>query len=54
VIQDSTKNTLFSLSNKANALRECLQEIRLLIKEGYDKGILDMKNCRCAPQIAFA
>jgi hypothetical protein len=39
VVQDSTKNLLHSFRSQANALRGCSENIRLLIREGYDKGI---------------
>jgi hypothetical protein len=39
VVQDSTKNLLYSFRDKANALHDCSEDIRLLIREGYDKKI---------------
>jgi hypothetical protein len=37
VVQDSTKNLLFSFRDKASALRDCSEDVRLLIREGYNK-----------------
>ena len=39
VVQDSTKNLLHSFRDKANILRDCSEDIRLLIREGYNKEI---------------
>lgn len=39
VVQDSTKNLLYSFRDKAAGLRGCSEDIRLLIREGYDKEI---------------
>jgi hypothetical protein len=34
VVQHSTKNHLHSFRDKSNALRDCSEDIRLLIREG--------------------
>ena len=39
VVQDSTKNLLHSFRDKANALHDRSEDIRLLIREGYNKEI---------------
>jgi len=39
VVKDSTKNLLHSFRDKANNLRDCSEDVRLLIREGYDKEI---------------
>jgi hypothetical protein len=39
VVQDSTKNLLHSFRDKANALDDRSEDIRLLIREGYNKEI---------------
>ena len=39
VVQDSTKNLLNSFRDKANALHDRSEDIRLLIREGYNKEI---------------
>ena len=39
VVQDSTKNLLHSFRDKANALHDHSEDIRLLIREGYNKEI---------------
>ena len=39
VVQGSTKNLLHSFRDKANALHNCSEDIRLLIREGYNKEI---------------
>jgi hypothetical protein len=39
VVQDSTKNLLHSFRDKANTLHDCSEDIRLLIREEYDKEI---------------
>jgi len=39
VVQDATKNLLHSFRDKANALHDCSEDVRLLIREGYDKEI---------------
>ena len=39
VVQDSTKNLLHSFRDNANALHDRSEDIRLLIREGYDKEI---------------
>ena len=39
VVQGSTKNLLHSFRDKANALHDCSEDIRLLIREGYSKEI---------------
>jgi hypothetical protein len=44
VVQDSTKNLLHSFRDKANTLHNCSEDIRLLIREGYNKEIA----CRTA------
>lgn len=39
VVQDSTRNLLHSFRDKANALHDRSEDIRLLIREGYNKEI---------------
>ena len=39
VVQDSTKNLLHSFRDKANGLHDRSEDIRLLIREGYNKEI---------------
>jgi hypothetical protein len=39
VVQDSTKNLLHSFRDKANALHDRSEDIRLLVREGYNKEI---------------
>ena len=39
VVQDSTRNLLHSFRDKANALHDRSEDIRSLIREGYDKEI---------------
>ena len=39
VVQASTKNLLHSFRDKANALHDCSEDIKLLIRKGYDKVI---------------
>ena len=38
-MQKRAKNLLHSFRDKANALHDCSEDIRLLIREGYDKEI---------------
>jgi hypothetical protein len=39
VVQDSTKNLLHSFRDNANALHDCSEDIKLLIRGGYNKEI---------------
>jgi hypothetical protein len=39
VVQDSTKNLLDSFRDKANTLHDCSEDVRLLIRESYNKEI---------------
>lgn len=39
VVQGATKNLLHSFRDKANALHDCSEDVKLLIREGYDKEI---------------
>lgn len=39
VVQDSTNNLLHSFRDKADALHVCSEDVKLLIREGYNKEI---------------